>query len=133
MPFGEADLDEVAPLCVRAFTGGFILGGSLGYVAVWESDDAEGESMKSVEEEYRLSTAAKVRPEGDAISTLDITVGEEQLLLGFGNSDIGIITMASLYSAEDGSWATVPEDHPRSSKIIQDHPRSSEQLKLIEF
>jgi len=36
------------------------LGGALGYVAVWESDDGgEGESMKSVEEEYRLSTAAK--------------------------------------------------------------------------
>ena len=32
---------------VRAFTGGFILGGALGYVAVWESDDGgEGESMK---------------------------------------------------------------------------------------
>jgi hypothetical protein len=45
---------------VRAFTGGFILGGALGYVAVWEPDDGgEGESMKSVEEEYRLSTAAK--------------------------------------------------------------------------
>lgn len=45
---------------VRCFTGGFLLGGSLGYVAVWESDDGgEGESMKSVEEEYRLSTAAK--------------------------------------------------------------------------
>ena len=36
------------------------MGGALGYVAVWESDDGgEGESMKSVEEEYRLSTAAK--------------------------------------------------------------------------
>lgn len=101
-PFGEADLDEVTPLCVRAFTGGFILGGALGYVAVWESDDGgEGESMKSVEEEYRLSTAAKVRPEGDAVCALDITVGEEQLLLGFGNSDIGIIAMASLYSTEE--------------------------------
>eukprot|EP00438_Fugacium_kawagutii_P032152 Skav231570 [mRNA] locus=scaffold481:208059:208666:- [translate_table: standard] len=89
---------------IRSFTGGFILGGSLGYVAVWESDDGgEGESMKSVDEEYRLSTAAKarVRPEGDAISALDITVGEEQLLLGFGNSDIGIVAMASLYSTED--------------------------------
>lgn len=28
-------------------------------------------------------------------------MGEEQLLLGFGNSDIGIIAMASLYSTED--------------------------------
>lgn len=46
---------------IRAFTGGFLLGGSLGYVAVWETDDAEGESMRSVEEEYHLSTAAKVR------------------------------------------------------------------------
>lgn len=101
-PFGEADLDEVAPLCVRCFTGGFLLGGSLGYVAVWESDDGgEGESMKSVEEEYRLSTAAKVRPDGDAVCSLDITVGEEQLLLGFGNSDIGIVAMASLYSTEE--------------------------------
>ena len=45
--------------------------------------------------------ALKVRPEGDAVCALDITVGEEQLLLGFGNSDIGIIAMASLYSTED--------------------------------
>lgn len=38
------------------------MGGSLGYVAVWESEDGgEGESMKSVDEEYRLSTAAKAR------------------------------------------------------------------------
>ena len=48
-----------------------------------------------------LALALEVRPEGDAVCTLDITVGEEQLLLGFGKSDIGIITMASLYSTED--------------------------------
>ena len=43
----------------------------------------------------------EVRPDGDAVCSLDITVGEEQLLLGFGNSDIGIVAMASLYSTED--------------------------------
>lgn len=48
-----------------------------------------------------LALALEVRPEGDAVCALDITVGEEQLLLGFGNSDIGIIAMASLYSTED--------------------------------
>ena len=45
---------------VRAFTGGFLLGGSHGYVAVWETEDAEGESVRSVDEEYHLSTSAKV-------------------------------------------------------------------------
>lgn len=42
----------------------------------------------------------KVRPEADGVCTLDITVGEEQLLLGFGNADMGLVTMASLYNAE---------------------------------
>lgn len=110
-PFGDADLDEVMPLCIRAFTGGFLLGGSLGYVAVWETDDAEGESMRSVEEEYHLSTAAKVRPEADGVCTLDITVGEEQLLLGFGNADMGLVTMASLYNAEEPISCHVMGNH----------------------
>ena len=60
-PFGEADLDDqvLVPMCLRSFTGGFLVGGSEGYVAVWEMEDAEGESLKSVDEEYHLSTSAK--------------------------------------------------------------------------
>lgn len=41
-----------------------------------------------------------MRPDSDPVCALDITVGEEQLLLGFGNADIGTVTMASLYNTE---------------------------------
>eukprot|EP00913_Durusdinium_trenchii_P028139 g26383.t1 len=67
--------------------------------------------MRSVEEEYHLSTAAKVRPEADGVCTLDITVGEEQLLLGFGNADMGLVTMASLYNAEEPISCHVMGNH----------------------
>eukprot|EP00439_Symbiodinium_sp_Y106_P022279 s3292_g2.t1 len=106
----EGDLEEVLPLCIRSFTHGFLLGGSHGYLAVWEEaddeafasvDDGSEGSRRAPENEYKLAVAVKLREDPDAVCSLDITPSEEHLLLGFGDSAMGIVPMASIYGNEE--------------------------------
>ncbi|CAJ1429043.1 unnamed protein product [Effrenium voratum] len=102
-PFGQnAEIEDLTPLCIRALTGGFVVGGSSGYIAMWElAEEEDGSDASALAEEYKLATAAKVRPESDAVSSLDISPGEESLLLGFADADIGIVSISTLYSSEE--------------------------------
>ncbi|CAE7649649.1 CFAP57, partial [Symbiodinium sp. CCMP2456] len=106
----EGDLEEVLPLCIRSFTHGFLLGGSHGYLAVWEEaddeafasvDDGSEGSRRAPENEYKLAVAVKIREDPDAVCSLDITPSEEHLLLGFGDSAMGVVPMASIYGNEE--------------------------------
>ncbi|CAE7549687.1 Cfap57 [Symbiodinium natans] len=108
----EGDLEDVLPVCIRSFTQGFLLGGSYGYLAVWEesddgaftsvdrSEDSDG-ARRTPENEYKLAVALKVRPDTDSVCSIDVTPSEEHLLLGFGDAAMGIVPMASIYGTED--------------------------------
>ncbi|CAE7781317.1 Cfap57 [Symbiodinium pilosum] len=107
----EGDLEEVLPLCIRSFTQGFLVGGSYGYLAIWEEadDDAAFTSVEKSEDsdggrrtdEYKLVVASKIRPEPDSVCSIDITPSEELLLLGFGDAAMGILPMGSVYGNEE--------------------------------
>eukprot|EP00746_Dinoflagellata_sp_MGD_P164664 gnl/MRDRNA2_/MRDRNA2_93427_c0_seq1.p1 gnl/MRDRNA2_/MRDRNA2_93427_c0~~gnl/MRDRNA2_/MRDRNA2_93427_c0_seq1.p1 ORF type:complete len:1327 (-),score=290.79 gnl/MRDRNA2_/MRDRNA2_93427_c0_seq1:168-4148(-) len=94
---------EVIPHCVRCFSQGFVLGGSLGHIAVWEKVDDSKERPGQPTlgtKEVRLAKTLHVGRKAHVCS-LDITDSEETMVLGFQNADIGHLSMASLYLGKD--------------------------------
>ncbi|CAE8635468.1 unnamed protein product [Polarella glacialis] len=106
--------DIMVPHCLRSFSQGFLIGGADGYVAVWElgdddayvsadkegGDDGKG-SGTPPESLYKFTSSVRVRQSDAAVCSLDLTNGEENLLLGFRDSNMGVISFGSLYAPAD--------------------------------
>jgi len=106
--------DILVPHCLRSFSQGFLIGGADGYVAVWElgdddayvsadkegGDDGKG-SGTPPESLYKFTSSVRVRQSDAAVCSLDLTNGEENLLLGFRDSNMGVISFGSLYAPAD--------------------------------
>mmetsp|Transcript_74009 Transcript_74009/g.130742 ORF Transcript_74009/g.130742 Transcript_74009/m.130742 type:complete len:1319 (-) Transcript_74009:59-4015(-) len=110
MPFGEGlDFEELIAYCVKSFSQGFLLGGADGHVAVWEQaeDDGNDGSQQGTEDgaandiNFKHSNTVCVRRSSAAVVSMDLTGGEETLLLGFRDADMGVITVGSLYATND--------------------------------
>jgi len=104
MPFQDSEgLGASVPFTVRCFSQGFVLGGSEGTVAVWERvdspPDAEGQFNGGSTgcKDFRHVRTMKVRQTDASVCSIDVTGAEESLVVGFRNSDIGYMSMASLY------------------------------------
>eukprot|EP00930_Biecheleria_cincta_P038198 TRINITY_DN26248_c0_g2_i1.p1 TRINITY_DN26248_c0_g2~~TRINITY_DN26248_c0_g2_i1.p1 ORF type:complete len:1316 (+),score=276.63 TRINITY_DN26248_c0_g2_i1:26-3973(+) len=111
-PFGDGEDAPSMPQCVRSFSQGFLIGGADGYIALWEQTDDEtfvdgsqGDSeaggQRSAEREHKHANTVQVRQSEAAVFSLDLTSGEESLLIGFRDANMGIISMGSLYATKD--------------------------------
>jgi len=115
-PFGAEGTErgDVVPYCIRSFSQGFLLGGAEAHIAVWElaDDDAymsvdgsqqgsEGGAQATESRNFKRSNTVRVRQLDAAISSLDLTGGEESILLGFRDADMGVLSMGSLYATDD--------------------------------
>jgi len=93
-PFVGQNVNAFTVRCFSQGTGGFLLGGSLGMISLWEraADSAESGAAS---DEYTVHTLFAGRRAH--VTNLDICDSEESVVLGFQNSDIGTLSMSSIF------------------------------------
>ena len=105
-PFDEKGVEAQ---CVRCFSQGFVVGGSHGFISLFEKVDTGMDSTQNVTtgrvSEYTLARTLFVGRRS-TIYCLDISESEETMCLSFKNSDVGLLPMSVLFVAKDKKEVT---------------------------
>lgn len=105
------------PRCVRCFAGGFAIGGDSAALSVWTrrvTIDLDDPLPEAAAEGFRLVAALCVLPPPNvaaAILSLDVSGasqdGQARLLIGFSDSNVGLLNMPSADSAGGAGQGSV--------------------------
>eukprot|EP00928_Gymnodinium_smaydae_P016296 TRINITY_DN16089_c1_g3_i1.p1 TRINITY_DN16089_c1_g3~~TRINITY_DN16089_c1_g3_i1.p1 ORF type:complete len:1339 (+),score=371.05 TRINITY_DN16089_c1_g3_i1:174-4190(+) len=105
----DVQLSSIMPFSVRCFSQGFIVGGSEGFVAIWERVDAGPRDGDGPAVEFRHGRTIQVAHTDAGTCSVDLCGSEEVVFFGFRSGDVGSMPTATLYGAapEDVDCALV--------------------------